>query len=193
MTFELSRFDPPLRLPVLPHGPITLRPFDHDDVELVRDASRDPYIPSITSVPVEASEDEARSFIQRQLQRATGGHGYSLAVARATDERQGIGAVGLWLRDIEQGRATAGYWLVGRARGQGLAGWALRSLTAFAFGQLEIPRLQLYIEPWNVASARTAQSAGFTLEASLRGWERIGDQQHDADCYSLLREEWTPE
>jgi RimJ/RimL family protein N-acetyltransferase len=190
MTFELSRFDAPLQLPVLQAGPVILRPFNHNDVALVREASGDPYIPAITSVPAEASEADATSFIQRQQQRATGGHGYSLAVAPAADERHAVGAVGLWLRDIEQGRATAGYWLVASGRGQGLAGWALRALAGFAFGDLAIPRIQLYIEPWNVASARTATSAGFTLEASLRGWERIGDEQHDADCYSLLRDEW---
>ena len=38
----------------------------------------------------------------------------------------------------------------------------------------------------------TAESAGFVHEAHLRGWERIGDEQHDVDCYSLLREEWAP-
>jgi ribosomal-protein-alanine N-acetyltransferase len=190
MTFELTRFDAPLLLPVLRGGPVVLRPFDADDVALVVEASRDPYIPAITSLPADATDAEARSFIDRQQKRAVGGHGYSLAVATAEDERRGIGAVGLWLRDIEQGRATAGYWLLAPARGHGLAAEALRVLTDFAFGQLAIPRVQLYIEPWNVASARTATAAGFTLEARLRGWERIGDEQHDADCYSQLREEW---
>ena len=57
--------------------------------------------------------------------------------------------------------------------------------------QLAIPRLHLYVEPWNVASARTAEAAGFTREATLRGWERIDGEQHDADCYALLRTEWT--
>ncbi len=190
MTFELTRFDAPLRLPVLRGGPVILRPFDTDDLALVLEASRDPYIPAITSLPVDATEAEAWSFIERQQERAAGGHGYSLAVALAEDERHAIGAVGLWLRDIEQGRATAGYWLVAPGRGRGLAAQALAVLTDFAFDELAIPRVQLYIEPWNVASARTATAAGFSLEARLRGWERIGDEQHDADCYSLLREEW---
>ena len=61
----------------------------------------------------------------------------------------------------------------------------------FGFAQLAIPRLHLFVEPWNVASARTAEAAGFTREATLRGWERIDGEQHDADCYALLRTEWT--
>jgi [ribosomal protein S5]-alanine N-acetyltransferase len=57
---------------------------------------------------------------------------------------------------------------------------------------LSIPRLHLFVEPWNVASARTAEAAGFSREATLRGWERIDGEQRDADCFALLRSEWTP-
>ena len=64
-------------------------------------------------------------------------------------------------------------------------------MVSFAFGVLSIPRLHLFVEPWNVASARTAEAAGFSREATLRGWERIDGEQHDADCFALLRSEWT--
>jgi RimJ/RimL family protein N-acetyltransferase len=188
-TFDVGAFDPPLRLPVLESGPAVLRPFEAQDVGLVQAASHDPYIPNITSIARDASDADAQRFIRRQQELATGGHGYSLAIASANDGA-GVGAVGLWLRDIEQGRATAGYWVVASARGAGLAGWALRGLVAFAFERLAIPRLQLYIEPWNTPSVRTAAFAGFTYEAHLRGWEHIDGAQHDADCYSLLRTEW---
>ena len=67
-----------------------------------------------------------------------------------------------------------------------MATHALRAVVAFAFGALSIPRLHLFVEPWNVASARTAEAAGFAREATLRGWERIDGEQHDADCFALL-------
>ncbi len=190
-TFDLSAFAPPLTLPVLECGPVLLRPFDDGDVELVRSASLDPYIPSMTTVTPYSTDADARAFIARQRERAEGGDGYPLVIATSTDPNQGLGAIGLWLRDIESGRANIGYWLTDAARGRGAAGSALRGLVVFAFEALAIPRLQLFIEPWNRASVRTAESAGFTREASLRGWERIGDEQHDVDCYSLLRQEWS--
>jgi RimJ/RimL family protein N-acetyltransferase len=62
----------------------------------------------------------------------------------------------------------------------------------FAFEKLAIPRVHLFVEPWNVASARTAESAGFRREATLRGWERIDGSQRDADCYAQLCSEWVP-
>jgi RimJ/RimL family protein N-acetyltransferase len=189
--FSLSVFEPPLALPVLECGPVVLRPFAPEDATMVMEASRDPYIPSITSLAPGATAADADTFIARQLERATGGHGYSLVIADADDPARGVGSVGLWLRDIENGRATIGYWVVAPARGRGVARDALRGLVGFAFNDLAIPRLQLYIEPWNVASVRTAEGAGFGWEATLRGWERIGTEQHDADCYALLRHEWT--
>ena len=82
--------------------------------------------------------------------------------------------------------------MIARARGRGLAAHALRALVTFAFGELAIPRLHVFVEPSNVASARTAEAAGFCREATLRGWERIEGEQRDADCYSLLRTEWSP-
>ena len=63
-------------------------------------------------------------------------------------------------------------------------------MVSFAFGELAIPRLHLFVEPWNVASARTAEAAGFSREATLRGWERIDGEQRDADCFALLHAEW---
>jgi len=67
---------------------------------------------------------------------------------------------------------------------------ALRIAVSYAFEVLAIPRLQLFIEPWNVASQRTAEYGGFTQEALLRGWERIGNAQHDVYCYALLHQDW---
>ena len=78
------------------------------------------------------------------------------------------------------------------ARGHGLAACALRAIVAFAFNELAVPRLHLFVEPWNIASARTAEAAGFRREATLRGWERIDGTQHDADCFALLHTEWAP-
>ena len=82
--------------------------------------------------------------------------------------------------------------MIAQARGRGLAAHALCALVAFAFGELAIPRLHLFVEPSNVASTRTAESAGFCREGTLRGWELIDGEQRDADCYALLRAEWSP-
>jgi ribosomal-protein-alanine N-acetyltransferase len=189
--FTLSTFAPPLLVPELRSGPTVLRPFSRADLPLVRDAATDPYIPTITSVPARYSDREGRAFIERQFERSDGGHGYPFVIAAAEEPHRGIGAIGLWLREIDSGRASIGYWLVPSARGRHLATWALRGLVTFAFDGLAIPRLHLFVEPWNVASQRTAEAAGFAQEGLLRGWERVAGTQHDAFSYVLLRQEWS--
>jgi [ribosomal protein S5]-alanine N-acetyltransferase len=191
-TFDPAFFAPPLRVPELAAPPLVLRAYGTSDLALVRRAAADPFIPSISSVPRTYTDDAGRAFIERQHARGAEGDGYSFVIAPASDPEAGLGSIGLWLQEIESGRASIGYWLVEGARGRGLAACALRAVVSFAFGALSIPRLHLFVEPWNVASARTARAAGFRREATLRGWERIDGAQHDADCFALLHAEWTP-
>jgi [ribosomal protein S5]-alanine N-acetyltransferase len=79
-----------------------------------------------------------------------------------------VGQAGLWLRDISRGRAEVGYWVVGSARGRGAAALAAGALAVWALGELGIPRAELYVEPWNSASIRSAERAGFRREGLLR-------------------------
>jgi [ribosomal protein S5]-alanine N-acetyltransferase len=188
--FDPQAFAPPLRVPRLSSPPVVLRPFAVSDLGMVRQASADPLIPSISSIPRTYTDNSGRAFIERQHARAADGDGFSFVIAEEPDPTAGLGAIGLWLQEIESGRASIGYWLVAGARGRGLAAHALRAVVSFAFGELAVPRLHLFVEPWNVASARTAQAAGFSREATLRGWERIDGEQRDADCFALLSAEW---
>jgi [ribosomal protein S5]-alanine N-acetyltransferase len=192
--FDPDVLAPPLHVPDLPAGPVTLRSFrmSKGDLGLVRAAAGDPDIVAISSVPRDGGRAAGRAFIERQHRRAERGDGYSFVIAPAAEGSPGVGSIGLWLHEIQSGRASIGYWLLAEARGRGLAGWALRAVVSFAFNELAIPRLHLFVEPWNVASVRTAEAAGFQREALLRGWERIDGTQRDAESFALLRAEWDP-
>ncbi len=50
----------------------------------------------------------------------------------------------------------------------------------------ELARLELYVEPHNVASRRTAESVGYRREGLMRSWQAIGGIRRDMDMYSLL-------
>jgi [ribosomal protein S5]-alanine N-acetyltransferase len=188
--FDLSAFEAPLEVPQLQTGPALLRPFAASDLPLIRQAATDPYIPLVTSIPSTYSDDGGRAFIERQQSRATDGHGYSFVIAEGSDPARGLGGLGLWLHEIESGRASIGYWVAPGGRGKNLAGWGLRGAVGFAFDVLAIPRLHLFIEPWNIASQRTAEFADFSEEALLRGWERINGVQRDVYSYVLFRQGW---
>lgn len=165
---------------------IVLRPFVRDDVELVIEASSDPLIPLITTVPSTPDHAAAAAFIERQHDRARSGAGYSFAIESSG---RAVGQIGLWLRDREYGRATIGYWIRPSARGAGAASRALACLVEFAWTLPELERLQLVVEPWNLASTRTAERVGFRAEGVLRGWERVGNERRDMLSYALLRDD----
>src|SRR5260221_1428429 len=165
----LLRMSAALIVSTLAAGEFRLRPFTLADIDAVREASSDPHIPLITTVPAAFTEDEGRRFIERQWSRAEQGTDYSFAIAGAGTDRA-VGQVGLWLKDISQGRASVGYWVVRSARGGGTAGAAVRALTRWAHQDLQVPRLELQVEPWNTASIRTAEKAGYQREGLLRSW-----------------------
>jgi len=78
----------PLVLPRLEEGEIVLREFRDTDLELIREASRDPFIPLITSVPADYSEAEGLAFIKRQQGRLTSREEYAFVIANRADDRR---------------------------------------------------------------------------------------------------------
>jgi ribosomal-protein-alanine N-acetyltransferase len=175
----------PLIVPTLLAPPYRLRPFEMTDMDLVREASSDPYIPLITSVPAVFSEGEGVAFIERQWSRARLGQGYPFVIADMATDR-GVGVIGLMLCNFDEGRASIGYWVVKPARGRGAAAHALRAVAAWGLGELRIPRLELTVDPWNTASIVTAERCGFRREGLLRAWMRVGTERPDVFMYSRL-------
>ncbi|MEV2247007.1 GNAT family protein [Streptomyces sp. NPDC049970] len=176
----------PLTVPSMTAGAdFVLRPWEMSDLPLLREAADDDYIPLISSVPSPYSDAGAQAFVRRQWSRAATGTGYPFAIARTRDRRP-VGAIGLRLSDTGEGRASLGYWMTARTRGQGVTGAALRTVTTWALHELRIPRVQLLVEPWNTASVRTAESAGYRREGLLRGWQEIGGRRRDMLMYARL-------
>jgi len=164
---------------------VTLRPFRDDDAPLVQMAASDPLIPLITTVPTSGARDDALDYIARQHDRLPSGAGYSFAIADAATDNA-VGQIGLWLADIRHGRASTGYWIAAPYRRRGLMADALHTLTSWALALGEVKRLELYVEPWNEGSWRTAESCGFEREGLLRSWQEVGDQRKDMYMYSQL-------
>ena len=167
-------------------GDVRLRAFEPRDAGMVRDLSTDPYVPLTGSLVANATAEQAIEWIERQHNRLATGAGYSFCIADIDDDRA-LGQAGLWLAAIAQGRATAGYGVAPGARGRGVAAHALTALTTFAWAVPELHRVELYIEPWNVASARTAEAAGYQREGLLRSQQVIGGRRVDMMIYSALR------
>ncbi|MET0872484.1 MAG: GNAT family protein [Paeniglutamicibacter terrestris] len=175
----------PLNQPILETAAYRLRPFEAKDAELIRDASTDPLIPLITTVPANGTDQEIREFIERQHHRLVARAGYSFAISDA-DSDQALGQIGLWLKNAEQGRASIGYWVGPRHRNKRIVSAALDAISRWGLSLPEIHRLELYVEPWNEGSWRAAERCGYTREGLLRSWQEVGGQRKDMYMYSRI-------
>jgi len=178
---------PPWPAEPVAYGPVVLREFYDRDVPMIRELATDPYVPPIGSLPANASQQEAQDWIDRQRGRLAEGAGFSFAIAEAGTGR-GVGGIGLWLTALGHGRAAAGYSVIPSARGQGLAAAALTAVTGFAWSIPALHRIELYIEPWNQGSIRTAERAGYEREGLLRSHQEIGGRRRDMLLYAVIRD-----
>lgn len=109
-------------------------------------------------------------------------------VARDTDAL--VGTATLASIEPAHGRASVGYALARAAWGRGVAGEALGALVDFAFGELDLRRLEADVDPRNARSIRVLERAGFVREGCQRErYVMLGELQ-DAVLYGLLRREW---
>jgi ribosomal-protein-alanine N-acetyltransferase len=178
----------PLEVPgILPcAGGVLLRPFTDADVAMLCDLATDPYLPLIGSLPANADEQQASDFIGRQHTRWDTGVGYSFCIADVASGAA-LGTAGLWLGGLDQGRASAGYSVAPSARGRGVAARALQALTTFGWTRPDLFRIELYIEPANLGSVRTAEAVGYAREGLLRSHQVIGGRRVDMLLYARLR------
>lgn len=174
--------------PVAPptHGRVVLRRPTAADVPMARELSTDPYVPTIGSLPPDASSAEALAWVHRQHDRYTAGAGFSFTIADARTDAA-LGSCGLWLHALAAGRGTVGYSVAPSARGRGVAADALSALTGFGWTVPELFRLEAYVEPWNAASVRTAERVGYVREGLLRSHQTIGGRRRDMLLYATVR------
>ena len=167
-------------------GDVRLRIFRDEDAAMVMEMAQDTYIPTVGSLPARATYGQALEWLERQRSMHVRGTGFSFAIADAATDRA-VGQIGLWGWELVYGRTEAGYSVAPGARGSGYAATALRALADFAWTVPEVHRVELHIEPWNTASIRTAERAGFEREGLLRSFMEIAGKRRDLLIYSAVR------
>ena len=176
-----------IELPIegLTDGVVRLRPSADADIEAITAACQDPDIARYTRVPSPYEERHAREWITASSAGMAGGTDLGLLVVDAEGGEM-LGAVGLHSVDPVSGRCSSGYWVTPEARGRGTAARALRLLCRFAFAELAVSRVELWIEPENGASRAVADAVGFVCEGRLRAFMVIAGAHRDMLMYSLL-------
>ena len=84
------------------------------------------------------------------------------------DETEVLGGCGLYAR-VGATALEIGYWLAASSTGQGLATESATALTALAFSNPEIERVEIHCDPRNAASVRIPQRLGYRIESAAEG------------------------
>ncbi len=86
--------------------------------------------------------------------------------------------------------AYMGYWIGAAYARQGLMGEALAAGLGYAFGPLDLHRVEANIQPGNEPSIALVRRAGFVQEGFSPGYLKIGGSWKDHERWALTKETW---
>jgi RimJ/RimL family protein N-acetyltransferase len=181
---------PPLPAPAAPltDDVVILRRWSASDAAALAQAAADPlmrrYLPALTASLVRASLiPDQPAAAQRGRDRI------AFAIGAASDPSELLGGITLWGVDRAAGRGAISYWAAPPARGRGNVTRALRLLAGWAFDDLALDRLEVFVEPDNVRSRRAAERCGFVCERLVRSHLEHRGRRRDAVLMRLLATE----
>lgn len=131
--------------------------------------------------------DQTREYVQRSLQRFANGNGFSAGIWVGDTL---VGQIALEYIDRENRLTEIGYWIDAGVEGKGIVSKACQHLVDYAFGELDLNRVQIRCAVENTRSRAIAQRLGFVEEGVLRQVERLEDRYVDLVIYGMLRHEW---
>jgi RimJ/RimL family protein N-acetyltransferase len=102
-----------------------------------------------------------------------------------------VGSIGLDTYQPLLASAQLGYWMRSGHAGRGYMTEAGGAVIDFAFGPLNLHRIELHADTRNVASIRVAEKLGFERVGLLRDGERGIDGWHDCYVFDLLATDTT--
>ena len=129
-----------------------------------------------------ASVERAKTFFPERV-------GLRWSISRPTDDWM-MGHLSLFNFSEQSGRAEIGYGLARRHWGLGYMHEALIAVVDYAFGPMDLRRLEADIDPRNHASLRALERLGFAREGLLRERWQVGHEISDSALLGLLAREW---
>jgi ribosomal-protein-alanine N-acetyltransferase len=160
---------------------LVLRPWRPADHGVVMAAYADPGIQRWHARTM--TDDEARAYIENWERRWCQETGAGWAV---TEDDKVAGQISLRTIDLREGLAEVSYWVLPEARGRRTAKRALTALSAWAFGELGLHRIEVLHSTRNEASCRVATAAGYALEGTKRSEAKHADGWHDMHVHACV-------
>jgi len=180
-----------LPTPMLATDRLRLRPFDDADAGDLYALHSNAVVLRYWDSPPWTDLARAERFLSVCRQMEEEGTGARLAVERRDDGVfLGWCTLNRWNPDFRS--ASLGYCFGEAAWGHGYATEAVRALLTWAFGALDLNRVQAEVDTRNAPSARVLEKLGFVLEGTLREDCVVDGVVSDSWVHGLLRREWQP-
>ncbi|MFC8566963.1 GNAT family N-acetyltransferase [Streptomyces sp. NPDC057245] len=181
----------PLPTPSLHTARLRLRPFEDADANDLFALHSSARILRYWDSPPWTERSRAETFLRTCRRMEQEGTGARLAVERTGDGMfVGWCTLHSWNPDFRS--ASLGYCYDDTVWGRGYATEAARALLGWAFGTLDLNRVQAEADTRNAASARVLEKLGFVREGTLREDCVVDGDVSDSWIYGLLRREWQP-
>jgi ribosomal-protein-alanine N-acetyltransferase len=181
----------PLPTPTLHTARLRLRPFTNADADALFALHSSAYVLRYWDAPPWSERARAERFIAACRQMADEDTGARLAIDRVADGAF-IGWCSLTRWNPDYRSASLGYCLDDSAWGNGYATEAAQALLQWAFGTLDLNRVQAETDTRNAASARVLEKLGFMREGALRENCVVNGEVSDSWVFGLIRREWRP-
>jgi RimJ/RimL family protein N-acetyltransferase len=176
----------------LTDGVVALRPPRSEDAAPSAAAFRaDGELGRLLGIEHDPDTAEILEDLTRDRQRAEKGAGASLTIADAVTDAF-LGSVILHSFAWQHRRCEVGFWLVPAARGRGLGTRSVALAVSWAFGELDLLRVEMTTTPDNAAVAALAERLGFVREGVLRQRNVERGRRVDVVWFGVLVEEWGP-
>jgi len=177
------------RPPIIETRRLILRPFEISDTENVFSYASDPEVTRFMSFERHTSYVQAEEFLNGWVAANYSRKVRDYAICLKTENKQFIGACGLYPKDHGQDVYELGYVLKKSAWGKSYVPEACGALMEAGFLELKARRIYAPIFEENEKSRRAALKMGMTFEGILRSAFRAQGRRWNVAIYSLLPDE----
>jgi ribosomal-protein-serine acetyltransferase len=127
------------------------------------------------------------NFIRVSLEQFAREEGLAAGIWLGSEFAGGIGTHKIdWLnRKVE-----IGYWIASRYQGRGIVTAASGAMTAYAFDELNLNRIEIHCATGNEKSCAIPKRLGFQFEGVRREGQLVNGSYLDINVFSMLRREW---
>jgi len=146
----------------------------------------DPDVTKFMNINCFTEENQAKDMIKLLDELSQDNKAIRFSIIKI-ESNEIVGSCGYDSLDFENAKAEIGFDIARAFWGKGYAPEAVDSLLNYAYSSLKLNRVEAKVEPENVNSIKVLQKLNFTLEGTLRQYERVNGKFIDVSIYSKLK------